>query len=127
MIGMSLRLALVTLIAGLAASSALAAAPVMRTLSAAHGSGSVTVRANTAHLRSRLWFARRGGAGIARGQAGLSCHQSGDPTGVHEDIAIDFTLAPDSRRLIWRSSKGSCAVTVSLKGQGVLRVALVGY
>jgi hypothetical protein len=126
---MPFRLALVCGVVLIAASTALAGAPLVRTLARTHGVGHVTLGVSTAQLRSQLWLQRIGGSGLARGSGDVSCQQkttSAGSSGVDEMFAFD--LPPNSRQPVWRfGGTQSCVVTVSVRGEGRLVVALRGY
>ena len=105
---------------------ALAAGPLVLLLASAHGHGSVTVGASTAHLHGRIWLARAGGVGVATGSATVSC-QAGNE-GSDEDFV--FHLAPNARHELWRytgSGSTHCVITASAKGRGLLVLRLRGY
>jgi hypothetical protein len=113
-----------------AASTALAATPLVRTLVRAHGVGHVTVGVSTGQLRSRLWIDRIGGSGIDNGSGYTSCPQKTTSTGTGGvDAMFAFSLPPGSRQPLWRYAGGSrsCVVTVTVHGKGRLVVALRGY
>jgi hypothetical protein len=126
---MPLRLALVCGVVLIAASSALADTPLVRTLARAHGVGHVTLGASTAQLRSRLWLQRIGGSGLARGSGDVSCQQKTTNAGSSsQNEMFAFGLPPNSRQAVWRfAGTHPCVVTVSVRGKGRLVVALRGY
>jgi hypothetical protein len=43
------------------------------------------------------------------------------------DSLFKFSVGPSGSQLIWRHGGGACTVTVLLKGEGPLSVALRGY
>ena len=106
-----------------------ARAPMTLLLATAHGRGSVTISAGTAHLHSRVWLYRQGGTGIALGKASVACQ--GNMTDAGKGVTwqwFNFTIGPSARREIWRyASPEPCTVTVSLTGKGFLTVSLRGY
>ena len=116
------------LVAALVASAATAATPFVLTLARAHGLGSVAIGGTTDRLHSRLWLQRIGGKGIARGSATLSCEIRTGKTESGQDEVFKFRLAPGGRQNIWRNTgTHSCEASISLRGSGLLTVALRGY
>lgn len=123
--GLRLSVIVTAVLVAFASSSALAGAPLVRTLATAHGFGSVTAGVGTDHLRTRLWVQRIGGVGVAHGSGYTSC-QASDGTGQDEMFA--FTLAPNARATLWRySGDDSCVVTLKLRGKGRIAIAFRGY
>jgi hypothetical protein len=123
-----LRLAFMGGAALVASSSALAGAPLVRTLATGREIGKVMLETSTTQLRSQLWVQRTGGAGTARGSGDVSCRQNSSNESSGSDEMFAFTLPPNSRETVWRfAGTGSCVVTVSISGQGRLNVALRGY
>ncbi len=126
-----MRFALVTvllLLVTAAPSVAAARAPMTLLLATAHGRGSVTVSAGTAHLHGHIWLVRHSGSGTAHGKATVACVGKMTDVGKgYNDEWFQFTIAPNAQREIWRYGGDVCTVTVSLKGKGVLTVALRGY
>jgi hypothetical protein len=115
-------------VAALVASTATAATPFVVTLARAHGLGSVAIGSTTKRLHSRLWIQRIGGNGIARGSATVSCEMRVGTTASGQDEVFKFRLAPGGRQSIWRyTDTRSCEASVSLRGFGLLTVALRGY
>jgi hypothetical protein len=119
----------VLLLVTAARSVAAARAPMTQVLATAHGRGSVTISAGTAHLHNRVWLYRRGGTGTAKGKASVTCH--GKMTDAGKGVTwqwFNFRLAPSARTEIWRyTSPEPCTLTVSLTGKGLLTVSLRGY
>jgi hypothetical protein len=109
-----------------ASTSALAGAPLVRTLATAHGFGSVTAGVGTDQLRSRLWVQRIGGVGVAHGSGYTSCQQASN--GTSQDEMFAMTLAPNARATVWRyGGSASCVVTLKLRGKGRIAIAFRGY
>ncbi len=127
---MRLKLTAVVLLLLLTAapSVAPARAPMTQVLATAHGRGSVTVSAGTAHLHGRIWLVRQGGSGTARGTATVACIGKMTDVGKgYNDQLFELTIGSNARQEIWRYRGEVCTVTVSLKGKGLLTVALRGY
>jgi hypothetical protein len=105
--------------------------PLVRTLDEARGRGSVTVAARTGSLHTEMWIARTGGKGLAHVSGGVSCETRTSSGTSAEDEAFGFSLPPSSRHVLWRHvpHSGNCVISVSVtvRGRGVLRVALRGY
>jgi len=120
--------ALACIVAVLAAPTATAATPFVLTLARAHGFGSVAIGGTTEGLHSRLWLQRTGGTGTARESATVSCNIRIGTTESGQDEVFKLRLAPDGRQSIWHyTGTYSCDVSVSLRGSGLLVVALRGY
>jgi hypothetical protein len=116
------------LLATAAPSVTAARAPMTLLLATAHGRGSVTVGAGTARLHGRIWLDRRGGSGVAHGKATVACVGRMTETGKgYTDEWFQFQIGSNGRQEIWRYGGDVCTVTVSLKGTGLLTVALRGY
>jgi hypothetical protein len=126
----ALRSAMACGAALVAASPALGAPPFarVRTLAAAHGTGTVTALAGTQGLHTRLWVVRPGGTAVAHGTGDVTCaeHLAGGAAGESEMFA--FTIAPNGRQTVWRRLGGTvdCTVRVSLRGRGRLALLLRG-
>ena len=100
--------ALLLLLVTAAPSVAGARAPMTLLLATAHGRGSVTVSAGTAHLHARIWLYRQGGSGTAHGKASLAC--LGKMTAVGKGFNyqwFDFTIGPNARTEVWRYAGGT--------------------
>jgi hypothetical protein len=115
-------------VAALVTSTATAATPFVLTLARAHGLGSVAIGGTTERLHSRLWLQRIGGSGIAQGSASVSCEMRAGNAKSGQDEVFKFRLAPGGRQSIWRyTDTRSCEASISLRGGGLLTVALRGY
>ena len=126
---MAVRPVLACGVALVAASSALAGTPLVRTLVTERGVGQVTIGAGTSNLHSRLWLQRIGGSGVAHGSGDVSCpgmttsHRSSSQSEMYA-----FSLPPNGRVTMWRAGGSeSCVVTASVQGKGRLVLALRGY
>jgi hypothetical protein len=120
--------AVLLLLVTAAPSVAAARAPMTLLLATAHGRGSVTFSTGTAHLHGRIWLVREGGSGTAHGKATVACVGKMTDTGKgYTDEWFQFQIGSNGRQEIWRYGGDVCTVTVSLKGKGVLTVALRGY
>jgi hypothetical protein len=112
-----------------ATSVAAAQAPMTQLLASAHGRGSVTISAQTAHLHGRIWLYRHGGTGTANGRTELVCH--GAMTAADKGSNIQwfvFRIGPSARTVVWsRAGDDPCLLTVALTGKGLLTVSLRGY
>jgi hypothetical protein len=123
------RFVAVALAAALAASlPASAAVPMTLLLGKTQGRGSVTIGAPTTHLHGRIWLYRLAGAGIASGDAEVSCTGSSTSRfATGSDQWFRFTLRPNHRQELWRFTGDRCTITATLAGKGLLRVELRGY
>jgi hypothetical protein len=125
---MAVRPVLACGVALVAASSALAGTPLVRTLVTERGVGHVTIGAGTDELHSRLWLQRIGGSGVAHGSGDVSCQKAGSSGSSGQSTMYAFSLPPNGRVTMWRSSgTESCVVTASVRGRGRLALALRGY
>ena len=126
------KLAAVLLLALVTAAPSVAAAraPMTLLLATAHGRGSVTISAGTAHLHGRIWLYRHGGTGPAHGRVTLAC--AGKMTDASKGFNyqwFDVRIGPSAHTEVWRYAGRSepCSLTISLTGKGPLTVALRGY
>ena len=127
---MRVRLAGVALLLVTAAPSVAAGrAPMTPVLATAHGRGSVTVSAGTAHLHGRIWLYRQGGTGPAQAKVSLACSGKMTDVGKGYDYQwFDVEIGPNAHTEVWRHAGSEpCTLTVSLKGNGLLTAALRGY
>jgi hypothetical protein len=124
-----MRIALVVALALAAAPAATAEAPMTLLLASAHGLRSVEIGTDSAKLHGRVWLYREGGGGTAHGRADVSCHEKPTAAGTGwMDQSFNFAIARGGRQEVWqRTGKETCTISVSLQGQGELRVALRGY
>jgi hypothetical protein len=127
---MRIALAAVALLLVTTATSVAAAqAPMTQLLASAHGRGSVTISAPTAHLHGRIWLVRQGGTGTASGKATLVCHSA--MTDMDKGFSSQwfvFRIGPDARTIVWtHAGADPCILTVALTGHGLLTVSLRGY
>jgi hypothetical protein len=127
---MRCSLAIALLIMALAgASGAAAKGPMTLLLASAHGLHSVQIGTDATKLHGRVWLDREGGSGTAHGRADVSCHEK--PTAVGTgwmDQSFTFAIVRGGRQEVWqRTGNETCTISVSLQGQGELRVALRGY
>ncbi len=100
---MRIALAAVALLLVTTATSVAAArAPLTQLLATAHGRGSVTISAPTAHLHGRIWLVRQGGTGTANGKATLACDGGDDRHGKgYSSQWFDFRIGPSARTAVW--------------------------
>ena len=113
----------------IATGAASAPTPLVRTIAEARGHGSVRLAARTGSIHTELWLDRIGGTGLAHVAAAVSCHEAKGGLWIGETFS--FVQRPSSRHLVWRHRAHSrncvLSVSVTVRGPGLLRVALRGY